>query len=76
MYRESTPVSDIKLAHCTEKREIDAHYRKPGMQRGVRVVELAWNPIGKRDKFMVLKWCIGVLLASCGNDKTVKVRID
>jgi len=45
--RESAPVSEMKLAHFTERREMESHYKKPVMQKGGKIVELSWNPIGK-----------------------------
>lgn len=46
-YSEANPISEIKLAHFTEKREMDPHTKRPAAPRGGRIVELAWNPIGK-----------------------------
>ena len=64
LFRESSPVSETKLAHFTEKKEQEGHLQRgaPKIQRGGKIVELAWNPVGD-------------VLASCGNDKAVKVSL-
>jgi len=63
LIRESSPISETKLAHFTEKKEQEGHLQRgaPKIQRGGKIVELAWNPVGD-------------VLASCGNDKAVKVN--
>ena len=48
---EPNPISETKLAHFTEKRDLGPHDKRGGAQRGARIVELAWNPVGKTSFF-------------------------